>query len=130
MGDFITFKIEKIPDEDHLYLRVHKNNNHSATETYVPAEIFKPQGDSMSTEWNKYSNPLQALNNARKPSENSIASLNIGKVRLIPLLKVIHDPSKANQAHTSVYGIDGDRTTKMVIQRKLSKIAVWEIYQN
>ncbi len=130
MGDFIT-EIEEIPDIDHLFLRVHnKNNNHSATETYVPAEVFRAQGASMSTEWDKYSTPMKALNNARKPSENTIASFNVGEVRLIPPLKVVHDPSRSNQAHTSVFGIEGDRITKMVIQRKLSKIAVWEIFQN
>jgi len=58
---------EDIPNEDRLYYRVHQ--------TYLlmgelKPGVFREIGDGMSTDWAKYSTPLESRNRAKKPEKN------------------------------------------------------------
>ena len=62
MGVIITFEVEEIPDEDHLYLRVHKNKLLEDKKT-IPTTAFNQVGDSLSTLWSRY---VKTADEARK----------------------------------------------------------------
>ena len=60
----------------------------------------------MSTDWDKYSNPLQTRDRAKAspPEENGVIQLVAGDVRQIPQQEVIHAPLPDNRAHTNMKG--------------------------
>jgi len=94
---------EDIPNEDRLYYRVHQ--------TYLlmgelKPGVFREIGDGMSTDWAKYSTPLESRNRAKKPEKNGIVSFIVGGLRNLNLT-VVHAPSKENRAHTNVKGVNG-----------------------
>lgn len=101
---------EEIPNECHLFLRVHKNN---MREDGLPtAGAFRniPKGvGGMSTDWDRYSDAWQTRLRARSPQDNAVLSLNAGDVRKVPNQRVQHTPDTAreNRAHTDVFGPKG-----------------------
>ncbi len=116
----VTSYVENIPDDDVLYYRVHVNN----TENGMPVPgAFRDIGDSMSTDWSKYSTASESQLRARVPEKNGIVKLNVGDLRSIPQT-VTHSPDLElnNRAHTSVIG---DKTTK--IRFKFMGIYAWVI---
>jgi hypothetical protein len=121
---------ENIPDTDFLYMWANRTllNQLGADSGEIPPQIFREHQSAMSTFWNKYCTPEDAQNRAQKPNENGILELNVGQVRSIPPLQVIHDPDIAsqNRAHTNVKGIE-TKGLKSEIRIKLSRIASWKI---
>jgi hypothetical protein len=123
--------IEDVPDTDVVYRRVHTSR---VIDGVARPSAF-PLKDGLSTDWQKYSTAEQARKRAPKPSDNGIVSLQIGKVRAVPL-EVKHTPIQRssqqtsrggvhiepNQAHVDVIGED---TLEMRI--KLSELAKMEI---
>ena len=113
----MTWQKEDIPNEDDLYMRVHRGFVRNG----VPAPgVFRDHGKGMSTDWEKYSTPEQTKNRAKKPDENGVVRMNAGKVRSIPL-EVDHAPVTDNRAHTEVIG---DKKAPMV-RVKLSRLVSW-----
>src|SRR5665213_551520 len=96
------WQIEEIPDQNFLFLRVHKSFVKFGEG--IPLGAFKDHGGGMSTDWDKYSTPEQTRNRAkRSPSENNgVLRLNVGEVRAISGLSVAHEPLSENRAHTEV----------------------------
>jgi len=68
----------------------------------------------MSTDWSKYSTPLESRGRSRTPEQNAIVSLPVGGTRGIPL-DVIHSPDieTRNRAHTDVIGVIGEKMTEI-----------------
>ncbi len=101
------FGVEIIPDEDRLYYRIHESQvqiyDNGASE--IMPHAFRERGEgnekSMSTDWDKYSDPEILKQRAREPEKNMIVSLNVGFLREETLL-VEHAPLLDNQAHTDV----------------------------
>ncbi len=124
-------KIERIPDEDDLYMRVHKNLLLSNTlnkchlENDIPPNVFIPRGSGLSTDWSKYSTPNETKQRARKPIDNGVIGMICGKVRQISLLEVKHAPSIKNYSHTNIcnFPVDSKKITKTRV--KLSRISKW-----
>jgi len=115
---------ESIPDQDLLFFRVHKSYVRNGD--IIPG-AFRDQGihplvRGMSTDWNKYSTPEESRWRARTPSDNGIASLDVGAVRAIPGLAVDHDPYWSNRAHTHVLG-EKDTEARL----KLKRLCRWVI---
>lgn len=114
--------IEDIPEEAHLFLRVHKNNTKNGTPN---AGAFKEHGDgdkkSMSTDWDKYSDATDSRNRAPSPIDNGVLKFLTQELRTLTLT-VTHSPVfkdpilKDNRAHTDVKGIGRDPEIRIKLQ--------------
>jgi hypothetical protein len=131
------FAIEEIPNEDLLYLRIHEVNiDFEEMDAYKRIKLVAfdphPKGSTqMSTNWNKYSTPLDLRELAKVPEKNGVVSFPDDAVRKIPYpLHVIHDPISTetfiNQAHTLVFDVP-QRKNDIGIRVKLRDICSWEI---
>ena len=56
---------EKISDQDHLFMRIHKDFRESDG-TPMPV-AFRNHGEGMSTDWQKYATPQETRRRARQP---------------------------------------------------------------
>ena len=63
-----------------------------------------PEGGAMSTDWDRYSTPVECRGRARVPAENAVIRMKVGQVRQIPDQTVVHSPLPENRAHTDVLG--------------------------
>lgn len=133
----IEFSIEEIPDSDLLYYRIHEVNidedeTHPIKKIKLVAFDPHPKGSTqMSTNWHKYSTPLDLQQLAKVPEKNGVVSFVVEKLRNTPYpLEVIHDPvlteNFRNQAHTLVFDIPF-RKNDIGIRVKLRDICSWEI---
>lgn len=113
---------EEIPNEDLLYMRVHKN--HIGPDGSIYFIAFRKHGDpndpskerGMSTDWQKYSTAEECRQRAslygKDPNKYEVIQFNVGKVRDIPDQRVEHtpiyepysNPPIFNRAHTDVFG--------------------------
>ena len=122
------WNIEEIPDDDNLFYRVHKTQMDPQEDSdFISIKVFRTREGSMSTDWDKYSNPTMSRNRARVPKENRILQLYVESVREIPMEVQHHPlPEYNNQAHTDVYGLENqDRANINEIRLKLADIAEW-----
>lgn len=111
---------EHIPDTDQLYFRVHRQ--YVREDGTVGPSAFEDRGAAMSTDWAKYSTPMETRNRAsRNPGRNGVVSLHVGLVRAIPQV-VRHSPIAANRAHSDVVGEKSTEARAM-----LRRIATWEV---
>jgi hypothetical protein len=120
-----VWREEEIPNESLLYMRAHQV--YKKTDGTLKPGVFKDQGDSMSTDWDRYSTPQETLDRARVPAQNAVISLNVGEVRAIDPLSVKHDlrdvdGQPVHRAHTSVFG---EKTPE--VRLKLRRIHGWAI---
>ncbi len=113
--------VEEIPNQDKLFYRIHKNSYKKGK--LLPG-IFREIVDGMSTDWEKYSTPVDSVNRARasNPRDNGILGLNTGEVREIGLT-VIHNPSKDNRSHTLVRGTSKKIQDDPDVRRRLLGIS-------
>lgn len=115
---------EAIPDDGRVLMRVHKQYLDKVGRLRPVA--FRDQGDGMSTDWEKYSTPLETKNRAKIPSDNGVISLVVGSIRENRRLTVVHTPHNADpphERHVDVFG-EKDPETRM----HLLGIAQWEIH--
>jgi len=122
------WSIEIIPNEDDLYYRIHKMY-YEDVPNVIPGSGFRPQGKSLSTDWNKYSTPERSRQRATIPEDNRIVEMNVGDVRVIPLT-VNHTPDhvEVNRAHTDVLGlIDISKSELNKIRSQLATLSSWVI---
>jgi hypothetical protein len=103
----VSWPREDIPAEDHLWMRVHKNDMENE-EIFPGAFRNRPKDTGgMSTDWDKYRTAEDTRNDGRVPPENyAVIRLNVGEVRKIPDQTVVHTPDieRQNRAHTDVFG--------------------------
>jgi|SRR5215213_526018 len=102
------FEIEEIPNEDFLFMRVHKTNIDEDGEPHPRAFKNQPTDNhGMSVDWSKYAQAIDTKNRAKKPAENAVIKFTAGSARAIPNQTIIHEPiehPEPNQAHTEVFG--------------------------
>ena len=112
---------EAIPDEDRVYLRVHKSY---VDNSGLQPGVFKDREGAMSTDWEKYSTPDQSRGRARKPELNGLIALRVGPLRNDVHQEVVHSPDEErdNRSHTDVRGRKGPEE-----RLKLLRLAVWAI---
>lgn len=99
-------------------MRVHRN---SISEGKPMPGAFRNRGNGMSTDWSRYSTPVESQARASTPSDNGIISLGVGSVRAIGQI-VDHTPIPTNRAHTDVVG---EKTVE--VRLKLLREFRWEI---
>lgn len=103
----LTWQPENIPDEDFLYMRVHKN-------WFQPKQnitgLFKNHGDGMSTDWAYYSTPQETRNRVKQfgknPEDFAVIKMLVANVKNIEGQTVTHTPDipNNNRSHTDVFG--------------------------
>lgn len=100
----VTWEKEQIPERDSLYYRVHVA---IVPDGDLHPGVFREQGDSMSTDWAKYSTPEASRGRATEPDKNGIVELMAGPVRAIEGMIVEHSPdvTRDNRAHTDIRGM-------------------------
>jgi hypothetical protein len=116
----VNWPKENIPDRDRLFYRVHVSQ---LVDGDLHPGIFREQGQAMSTDWEKYSTPNDSRSRAAQPSRNGIVALLAGDVQSIGM-SVDHTPDEKrnNRAHTSIYGLDVERTKKVKLRVKLLEL--------
>jgi hypothetical protein len=99
----VNWPSEDIPNHHRLFLRVNVGHVPSG----LHPGIFRENKGSMSTDWEKYSTPEETRQRAPRPERTGVVGLNVGDIRAIAELSVMHSPvrSPANRAHTDVFGI-------------------------
>lgn len=123
--------IENIPDSDHLFYRIHKNN---IVDGEVVPGAFRERGEGakkgMSTDWDKYTTPEESLSRSNNQAENGIVKFAVNEVRIIGSLEVIHDPDfeRNNRAHTHIKGIPRKGQLKTKVRLKLKRTFKWSIF--
>lgn len=110
---------EHIPDPDHLYFRVHRQ--YVRQDGTVGPSAFENRGGAISTDWSRYSTPIETRSRAKQPDDNGVVSLQAGLVRAIPQV-VEHTPLAANRSHSDVVG---DKSAE--VRAMLRRIAAWKI---
>ena len=106
-----AWESEQIPDEDSLYMRVHRNDLDADGNPIPGAFRNRPKGgNSMSTDWERYTTALDSIARARNPAQVIMIAMETGVVRQVPGQTVEHTPDveSNNRAHTDV---TGEKTT-------------------
>lgn len=97
-------------------MRVHANNLQPSGVPRPGAFANQPKDDpsaGMSTDWSKFSHPIDTRNRGKEPSRNIVISLSVGAIRDVPAQSVVHTPIQPNEnpqipdgnrAHTDVFG--------------------------
>lgn len=101
-----NWEIESIPNEAVLYYRVSKK--WLRPEEKMHPGVFQEAQGSMSTDWEKYSSPMETKQRVAAPDKFYVIKLLVSYIRYRHTLSVIHSPSaiNLNQAHTDVFGIE------------------------
>ena len=101
----LTWQSEDIPNEDFLYMRVHKQNFTAKYPTFSPG-VFVNRGGGMSTDWSYYSTPDETRSRGKIPNDNAVIKMLVSDVRKIEGQTVIHTPDipNNNRSHTDVFG--------------------------
>ena len=124
------WEVEKIPNTDSLYYRIHIN--WMDNEDIMPG-VFRERGTGekkgMSCDWSKHSTPEDSRKRAQQPHKNGIIEFIVQKLRELNLT-VNHAPIQNhsfmddNRAHSNVKGVE-ERSTE--IRLKLLDIYTWKI---
>lgn len=95
----MSFPVENVPDSDSVFMRAHQNY---MVNGQLRPGVFTAHDGAMSVDWNKYSEPKQTLDRARNPKQNAVIEMNVGRIRAVPQLDVLHTPEIENRAHCDV----------------------------
>jgi len=118
----MVWPTEEIPNDDKLYLRVHRS--HFVEGELIPAAFRDrpppPNEDGkpgMSTHWCRYAEPEWIISNlARSPQDTGIVSMLVQDVREIPGLTVEHTPRSGDRSHADVFGTK-DVQSRLLLSR-------------
>lgn len=117
--DLRKWSVEQLPDQDFLFMRVHRNWVHEGEP--IPG-AFRNRVRGMSTNWSKYSTSEETRQQGIKPEENGVIRMQVRRVRAIKDQAVEHTPMPSNRAHTDVTG-EKDVQVRLMFLR----IYDWEI---
>jgi hypothetical protein len=131
------WQVEEIRDTDSLFYRVPVGSLRPGDMQVHPG-VFKENKGSMSADWEKYSSAHDTRARQGRPERFAIIRMNVGHIREIEGLKVLHEPVQNvvgkpdNRAHSAVYGIEGGDKTELGRKEKirtelLQKFNAWEI---
>ena len=114
---------ESIPDEDWLYMAVHRG--FTADGEPIPGAFRDhkdpkdPAGEQagMSMEWAKYTTPDETRNRRRKPKDNGVIAIRAGDIKAISDLTIEHWPLDDNRSHTNVFGMKTAEVRLLLLRR-------------
>ena len=118
---------EEIPDDDYLYLRVHRNHQSHGELGFAAFRDRPPPPDQagksgMSTHWSRYATPESAQARAKSPENIGVVRMPVGGVRAIPRLSVEHTPLAEDRSHSDVLG---PKDTESRLQ--LKRVCEWVV---
>ncbi len=134
MAKKLPLKVKYIPNNDNLFRNFNlklilKPRGYSANE--VPINAFRDEkSDGISTAWEKYCSAKKLRRLSRVPKFNGVIKMNVGNIRKIPALSVIHNPILRNYGHSLVKGLPNNRAEKLKLRSRLKDIAEWVIPLN
>jgi hypothetical protein len=103
MVEVSPWTIEEIPDTDTLYRWLKKTKFEN--QFRIPLNAFVDT-NGISTDWEKYSTPIETLNRSPESSKFAVIQANVGRIREIIQLIVQHSPSRENRSHTNIHGLN------------------------
>lgn len=119
-GALTVWPKETIADKHFLFMRVHRNTIIDGAP--IPGSFIN-HGTGMSTDWSKYSSPLETRSRGKQPASNyGVVKLSVRETRTIPGQTVAHTPLLDNRAHADVFG-EKDTQVRLMFTR----IASWAI---
>lgn len=136
----MIWSVEAIPDDDELYMRVHRGD---FAEGRADPGAFRDRGGAgISTDWAKYAAPQDTRARARQPaSEYAVVALRAGTVRSETRLRVQHSPilpdpngateldRRGNRAHADIFGLRNfSKVDQTDIRLTLSRVACVRIH--
>ena len=115
----IDWQPETIPGGDRLFMRVHRM---FVKDGDFGFGVFRDHGSGMSTEWEKYTTPMETRNRAKRPQDNGVIQMLCGDVKNIAELAIAHTPDieQRIRAHADVIG---PKSTE--VRLKLKRISQW-----
>lgn len=134
-----TYPVESIPDDDHLFLAVHKNHTLNGPNWSMifksqppPAGVVLPYPPGLSTDWSRYMPTAESCRAGRKqaPENYGVAILDVACLRGSKKLEVTHapisnkPPLKDSQSHTIVHGLEDKDPERISI---LLKCLNWDL---
>ena len=127
MDEDIPLRSEEIPDIDQLYHRYHRI--YYTASRLIRGSCFKIKNNIMSTNWSRYSSPEETRNQAKIPSDNGVIEMNVGDVRNIEFLGVLHTPKLENHAHTDIFCFENylSRADLNEVRIFLANVSRWVI---
>ena len=100
---------EFIPDDNSVFMRVHRNDLDLEGRPVPGAFRNSPRGaPGMSVNWDKYSDAKSTRREGPQTPQNyAVVRLHVGSTRRIPGQSVEHSPDyvRRNRAHTDVIGV-------------------------
>lgn len=126
------FEVEDIPNEDFVYVRVHRQNIDFTDLTIRPVAFDQKGDDGLSCNWSEYSTPISTQQMALKnPHNNGVISFEVGVLRAIPfVLEVVHNPVEnpiPNQAHSLIRNMPPRKPNDLGFRSMLMDLFNWEI---
>lgn len=134
MAKKLPVKVKNIPDNDFLFRNFNlklivKPRGYFAHE--VPINAFRDEkGDGISTAWEKYCSAKKLRRLSKIPKFNGVIKMNVGNIRKIPVLSVIHNPKMRNYGHSLIKGLPNNRAEKLKLRSRLKYISEWVIPLN
>ncbi len=110
VGKGMSFPVEPIGPDAALFRQVPPNR--MKADGRPRAGAFTEHGRGMSTDWNKYSTPLESQ--ARSPRPVAIVRLEAARVSALGL-SATHTPRNWNRAHVDVTGIGNDEEIRLAL---------------
>lgn len=103
--EIVPLDSEEIPNQDLLFMRVHRQWLHEDGSISAGAFQNRPtKADGMSIDWEKYSSARATKERAPRPDDNAVVKMLAGQAGGIPDQTVVHTPKRENRAHTDVFG--------------------------
>ena len=117
--------VEQIPNAARLFYRVHIGQ---LLDKQLHPGIFREQGGAMSTDWENYSTPEESRNRAAQPQQNGIVALVVATIHSIEPLKVRHEPTRTNRAHSAVHGLGASEDVSTKVRRTRIRAKLFEYF--
>lgn len=112
----VIWEVEDIPNESTVFMRAHRSHFIKESGELRPG-VFRDQGAAMSVDWDKYATPEATGERAKVPADNAVLALNVGAIREIDTLRVIHEPLAVNRAHSGVHGEKTEEVRVKLLRR-------------
>jgi hypothetical protein len=112
--------IEVVPDDDTLFLRVHRDLVRK--DRTIRTKAFEKHGGGMSTNWCRYATAFETRSHPLKgcPERYGVLAVSAAPARRVPGHDVVHSPLVGhatlpdNRAHTDVTGRDDEEDRVML----------------
>jgi hypothetical protein len=108
----VSWPVEEIPNDDHLYLRVYKKHCSNGRIMPIAFKRHGETGDGLSVDWSRYASPEDTRRRSLRhpPEDYAVVSFKVEDIRRLGYT-VVHKPlspgnlgatTEGNRAHTEI----------------------------